>query len=78
MINYSNIFREFDKGITLLNNIDDQRDDFHIVVVPMDSFVLLEYLRSDVLIYTYNLYKNLGHIGKIAIKDKSIPVKLFL
>ena len=78
MINFSYIYKKFDQDISLLNNIDDQREDFHIVVVPIDSFVLLEYLRSDVLIYTYNLYKNLGHIGNIAIKDKRIPVKLFL
>ena len=69
--------KKFDQDISLLNNIDDQRNNFHIVVVPIDSFVLLEYLRSDVLIYTYNLYKNFDNRNLIFSNLKTIYLQMF-
>ena len=76
LINFPNINEKFDSDISFLDNIDDQRENFHLVVVPIDSFVIIEYLRSDVLVYSYNIFKNLGLIGKSVLNNKKIPVKL--
>ena len=59
----NNLNSEFGKDIDIVENIDDRRDFFHHVIVPIDSFVLIEYLRSDVKIYTYTTYKNKGPIS---------------
>ena len=74
MDNFLNMKSEFGKDLIFLDNIDDQREHFHLVVVPIDSFVLIEYLRSDVPIYTYNIYKNYGPIGNLATKTQKIPL----
>lgn len=68
------IYTEFKKDIRIVDNIDNLRNSFHHVVVPIDSFALIEYLRSDVKVYTYNIFKNYGPISQFASKVHQIKI----
>ena len=67
MNNYNKLNLKLGRNVEIVFNIDKKRDFFHHVIVPIDSFVLIEYLRSDVKIYTYDIYKkNKGPTSKFA------------
>lgn len=62
----------FNKEINLVEDINYQSNKYDLVILPIDSFAVIEFLRSNIPIYTYNIYKNYGPIRKLIFKNKKI------
>lgn len=68
------IFFNYDSLISITDELGDIKNSFDLVVVPIDSFLVIEYLRGNVPFFVYNLYQDVGPIGSIAKKNKILEI----